>query len=40
MALFNNCLDGSGPLHMQVTQAKIDFQYANFKNLLVGNLKA
>ena len=32
LALFNNCSNGSGPLHIKVTQ---DFQDENLKNLLV-----
>ena len=40
MALFNNCSNGAGPLHIQITQAKIDFQDENFKNIFVWNHKA
>ena len=37
MALFNNCSNGSGPLHIygRPHRLKKDFQGENFKNLLV-----
>ena len=33
MALFDSCSNGFSPLHIKVTQAKIDFRDENFKNL-------
>ena len=43
MALFKNCSNGSGLLHIYICRShrlKIDFQDENFENLLVWNHKA